>query len=348
VADAVAASPGVAALLAAVSRRLRRERAHAALRSAAWAIVAASGLVAVVHLTLQPLPVALAPALLAGAPLLATLARAAHRPSPLACAHWADIHFDARSTFTTWLEVVTGRLDGSPAAVAWLRSGASRRAPAALELLRAQAPPDWPRTPLLAALTATVAATLVLALPGRDATRPGAQRPAVALVVPAASPAAPDQSAIASSELRPTAAANVAVAPGSAGRATPAAPLAADADAGASPPASATAAPPVDAGGAGGGTGASAAAANESARALTQLLRLAATRRALAPGSTPGTDGGGTFDAAGGDGLPPVSQPSGRSPVAPAHPPRDLALGASGPLELLLIARFSAERGRPP
>jgi hypothetical protein len=167
--DGTDGSTSVRSLLAAVHRRLWRERFVVALRVALWSWAAILASAAALHLAVSwpGLGVAVA---IAGAAGLAALGWAAlRRPSEAESALYADRRLGGESAYSTWLEARAGGDDArnTPALrrLAQWTAAAARRSQGALEALHA---PLRLARPFVAATICTVVAALVTALPAAD------------------------------------------------------------------------------------------------------------------------------------------------------------------------------------
>ncbi len=162
-------STSVRSLLAAVRRRLWRERFVAALRVALWSWAAILASTAALHLAVSwpGLGVAVA---IAGAAGLAALGWAAlRRPSEAESALYADRRLGGESAYSTWLEARDLADDARNTPALWRlaqwTAAAARRSQGALEALHA---PLRLARPFVAATICTVVAALVTALPAAD------------------------------------------------------------------------------------------------------------------------------------------------------------------------------------
>ena len=167
--DGTDGSTSVRSLLAAVRRRLWRERFVVALRVALWSWAAILASAAALHLAVSwpGLGVAVA---IAGAAGLAALGWAAlRRPSEAESALYADRRLGGESAYSTWLEARAGGDDArnTPALRRLMQwsIAAAPRSHAALEALHA---PLQLSRPFVAATICTVVAALVTALPAAD------------------------------------------------------------------------------------------------------------------------------------------------------------------------------------
>ena len=167
--DGTDGSTSVRSLLAAVRRRLWRERFVVALRVALWSWAAILAAATALHLAVNwpGLGVAVA---IAGAAGLAALGWAAlRRPGEAESALYADRRLGGESAYSTWLEARAGADDArnTPALrrLAQWTTAAARRSQGALEALHA---PLRLARPFVAATICTVVAALVTALPAAD------------------------------------------------------------------------------------------------------------------------------------------------------------------------------------
>lgn len=158
-------TPELDTLIAAVRRRLRRERLRDAIRRGCWVTALLLTLAAAVHLALYPLPVAgVAAAVAIGWTLWAGTALLRH-DRDAECARWADRRLDGASAYETLLEQrVSARV--TPACTR-LQGWAAARVPHSLQRL-AGLPAQVPLARPLATLgVAGLLAAVLLALPGR-------------------------------------------------------------------------------------------------------------------------------------------------------------------------------------
>jgi len=162
-------SSAVRSLLAAVRRRLWRERLVAAARAALWSWAAILAVASALHLAVgRPgLAVAFAVAAAAG---LAALGRAAlRRPGESESALYADRCLGGESAYSTWLETHAGADEAKDTpALQRLAQWAAVAAPRSRSALEALHEPLRLGQPLAAAAICTVVATLVTSLPAAD------------------------------------------------------------------------------------------------------------------------------------------------------------------------------------
>jgi len=188
----------VPALLAAVARRLWRERAAVAARAALWAWAAIMAGAAAIHFVAGR-PGFLAAAALGAAAWLAALAWAAmQRPGRAESALYADRFLGGASAYSTLLEAgaTTAARDGAPA-LRWLAQWAAAAAPASRRALEARRVPSGLVRPLATAGIGTVVAAVVMALPAEPLVAMDSPTAAVDGAVPQAEPLSLDESLLA-------------------------------------------------------------------------------------------------------------------------------------------------------
>lgn len=181
--------PDVDALIAAVRRRLRRERLRDALRRACWATALLLPMAAALHLALHALPAAGVAAAFAIGWTLWIGAAISRGDSDADCARWADRRLDGASAYETLLEQ---RVAASAApANARLQAWAAARVPHSLQQLAGLRVQPALARPLATLGVAALLGAVLLALPGRTPSQAADAAPSR----PARTPQAPEATA---------------------------------------------------------------------------------------------------------------------------------------------------------
>jgi hypothetical protein len=171
-----AAASGFAAvhsLLAAVRRRLWRERFVQAARTALWAWAAILAAAAALHLAVGQPGFGIALAVGAGAWLVALAGAALRRPSESESALFADRFLVGESAYSTWLEARSGGDAADTPALHRLAQWTAAAVPASRRALDTRQSPLRLVRPLAAAGICTAVAALVTALPAAERTASG-------------------------------------------------------------------------------------------------------------------------------------------------------------------------------
>lgn len=135
------------------------------LRYALWASTGSLLAIAVLHVTLAPMPLAAAVSAVVVAFLGGIVWAAFRKPDDAACALWADRHLSGASGYSTWLEMRSSRHNRSPA-MHWLDDWARTHAVQSIALLGHRHDALRLSRPALAVAGALVIVVLVLDLPG--------------------------------------------------------------------------------------------------------------------------------------------------------------------------------------
>jgi hypothetical protein len=163
-----AAASGFAAvqsLLAAVRRRLWRERFVQATRIALWIWAAILAAAAALHLAVGQPRLGIAVAVAAGAWLVTLAGAALRRPTEPESALFADRFLGGESGYSTWLEARAGGNAADMPALHRLAQWTAAAVPASRRALDALQPPSRLVRPLAAAGICTAVAALVTSLP---------------------------------------------------------------------------------------------------------------------------------------------------------------------------------------
>jgi hypothetical protein len=155
----------VHSLLAAVRRRLWRERFVHASRTALWAWAAILAAGAALHLAVGQPRFGIALAIAAGAWLVALAGAALRRPTESESALFADRFLGGESAYSTCLEARAGGAAADTPALHRLAQWTATAVPASRRALDALQPPLRLARPLAAAGICTAVAALVTALP---------------------------------------------------------------------------------------------------------------------------------------------------------------------------------------
>ena len=152
-------------LLLEVGRHLRRERSAATARYAAWGAVLVALLAVVLHLSVRPVTPGELAVCLALTGLLAAGQALITRPSPTACADWADRHLGGRSGYGTCLEVSSRPRPAFDPAARHLDAWVAQAVPSSLAQLATRPFDARLRKPIAAALVCVALAIALLQLP---------------------------------------------------------------------------------------------------------------------------------------------------------------------------------------